>query len=165
MGCQVGAAWVPGQVLGRVGTQGAAASPAQPGSEILSFPNPIPCRGRAASAGFPSPRASHDLARTPASLSHPAPQPSDSPAMGFTPSPPDPSWPPASKPHWERSRPFLALPGSSHPTAHMGPAQHHTCIHTLTPAPELTILCQGPEAGCEVWPPWKVLRPSPDAHC
>lgn len=143
----MGAAWVLGEVLGRVGTQGPAASPAQPGPEILSSPNPIPYRGRAASAGFPSPRASHDLARIPASLSHRAPQPPDSPAMGFTPSPPDPSRPPASKPHWKRSRPFLAPPGSSQHTAHMGPTQRHTRIHTLTPAPELTILCRASEAG------------------
>ena len=86
-----GAAWVPREVLGRVRTQGAPASPAQPGPAVLSSPDPIPCRGRAASTGFPSPRASYDLAWTPASLSHPAPQPSDSPAMDFTPSPPDPS--------------------------------------------------------------------------
>ena len=148
-----GAAWVPGEVLGRVRTQGAPASPAQPGPAVLSFPDPIPCRGRAASAGFPSPRASYDLAWTPASLSHPAVR---RPCHGLHTLPSRP-FPPASKPHWERSRPFLALPSSSQHTDHTGPVQCHARLNTLTPAPELTVLSQIPERGCQMQPLLKAL--------
>lgn len=152
-----GAATIPGEVYGRVRTQGAPASPAQPGPAVLSSPDPIPCRGRAASAGFPSPRASYNLAWTPASLSHPAPAAVRRPCHGLHTLPSRPFLP-ASKPHWERSRPFLALPRSSEHTAHTGPVQRHARLNTLTPAPELTILCRTPERGRQMRPLLKALR-------
>ena len=67
-------------------------------------------------------------------------------------------FPPASKPHRERSRPFLALPSSSQHTAHTGPVQSHARLNTLTPAPELTVLCRTPERGHKMQPLLKALR-------
>ena len=147
-----GAAWVPGEVLGRVRTQGAPASPA-PQSCLSPTPSP------AEEGQLPLASVAQSFLRScldPCQPVPPCPPAVRRPCHGLHTLPSRP-FPPASKPHWERSRPFLALPSSSQHTDHTGPVQCHARLNTLTPAPELTVLSQTPERGCQMQPLLKAL--------
>lgn len=128
-----GAAWVPGEVLGRVRTQAAPASPAQPGPAVLSLPDPIPCRGRAASAGFCRPELLTIL---------PGPLPAC------------PTLPPSRQ---------TALPWTSHPPLQTLPASIQASLGTFKALPGLAqlVTAHRPHGACPVSRPSQHPDPCP----